>query len=56
MLSVLFPVLRWEKEGQVSKELWEKAGEAGFLGVDTPAEHGGIGGDFIDGSIIMEEQ
>lgn len=47
---------KWEEEGQVSRELWLKAGEAGFLGVDTPEEHGGIGGDFLHGSVIMEEQ
>lgn len=28
----------------------------GFLGIDTPEEHGGIGGDFITSSIVMEEQ
>ena len=40
----------------MSRELWEKAGEQGLLGVDTPAEAGGIGGDFKDAAIIMEEQ
>ncbi|KAA0196737.1 hypothetical protein HAZT_HAZT009024 [Hyalella azteca] len=45
----------WEENGQVSRELWLKAGEAGLLGTDTPAEHGGIGGDFKDAAIIMEE-
>jgi len=47
---------QWEKDGQVSREVWLKAGEAGFLGTDTPAEHGGIGGTFLDGTVIMEEQ
>lgn len=40
----------------MSRELWLKAGEAGLLGTDTPEEHGGIGGNFLDATIIMEEQ
>ncbi|KAI8778426.1 long-chain specific acyl-CoA dehydrogenase mitochondrial [Biomphalaria glabrata] len=47
---------KWEEDGQVSKEVWQKAGTMGFLGIDTPEEHGGIGGDFITSSIVMEEQ
>ncbi|XP_045611999.1 long-chain specific acyl-CoA dehydrogenase, mitochondrial [Procambarus clarkii] len=47
---------QWEKDGQISRECWLKAGEQGFLGTDTSAEMGGIGGDFKDASIIMEEQ
>ncbi|KAH9514296.1 hypothetical protein Btru_028651 [Bulinus truncatus] len=47
---------KWEEEGQVSREVWEKAGKMGFLGIDTPEEHGGLGGDFITSSVVMEEQ
>ncbi|XP_071552293.1 long-chain specific acyl-CoA dehydrogenase, mitochondrial-like [Panulirus ornatus] len=47
---------QWEKDGQISRECWLKAGENGLLGTDTPAELGGIGGDFKDASVIMEEQ
>jgi len=47
---------QWEKDGQISRECWLKAGEQGLLGTDTPAELGGIGGDFKDAAIIMEEQ
>ncbi|XP_076031597.1 long-chain specific acyl-CoA dehydrogenase, mitochondrial-like [Oratosquilla oratoria] len=46
----------WEKKGEITRECWEKAGEQGMLGTDTPAEAGGIGGDFKDAAIIMEEQ
>ncbi|KAK8724851.1 hypothetical protein OTU49_010945, partial [Cherax quadricarinatus] len=46
---------QFEKDGYVSRECWLKAGEQGLLGTDTPAEMGGIGGDFKDGAIIMEE-
>ncbi|XP_062302669.1 long-chain specific acyl-CoA dehydrogenase, mitochondrial [Osmerus eperlanus] len=46
----------WEKAGQVSRELWEKAGEQGLLGVYTPEEHGGIGGDLLSAAVVWEEQ
>lgn len=46
----------WEKAGQVSRELWEKAGEQGLLGVYTPQEHGGIGGDLLSAAVVWEEQ
>lgn len=47
---------KWENDGQVSREIWERAGENGLLGVATPEEFGGIGGDFLMTSIVMEEQ
>ena len=28
----------------------------GLLGVATPEEHGGIGGDFLMSSIVLDEQ
>ena len=31
----------WEQEGIVSREIFEKAGEHGFLGIDLPEEYGG---------------
>lgn len=31
------------------------AGDIGMLGVNIPAEYGGVGGSFIDASIVMEE-
>ncbi|KAA0714564.1 Long-chain specific acyl-CoA dehydrogenase, mitochondrial [Triplophysa tibetana] len=46
----------WEKAGQVSREVWEKAGEQGLLGIFTPEEHGGIGGDVLSAAIVWEEQ
>lgn len=46
----------WEKNGQVSREVWEKAGEQGLLGVNCPEEHGGIGGDVLSTAITWEEQ
>lgn len=35
----------WEKEGIVSREIWLKAGENGFLCMDAPEEYGGLGVD-----------
>lgn len=47
---------RWEKEGAVDRELFTKAGAAGFLGIDLPEEYGGGGTrDFRYNLIINEE-
>ncbi|MEO0596576.1 MAG: acyl-CoA dehydrogenase family protein [Chloroflexota bacterium] len=46
----------WEKEGIVPRELWQKAGEYGFLGMDVPEEYGGGGvEDFRYNTIVTEE-
>ncbi|MEE6490989.1 hypothetical protein FKM82_016068 [Ascaphus truei] len=47
---------QWEKDGQVSREVWEKAGQQGLLGTSIPEEHGGIGGDILSSAIVWEEQ
>ena len=31
----------WERAGLVDREVWRKAGAAGLLGIDVPAEYGG---------------
>ena len=36
--------------------MWEKAGAQGLLGIDTPAEQGGIGADILYSAITWEEQ
>jgi len=36
------------------QELWDKMIELGWLGVVIPDEYGGIGGDFLDLSILLE--
>ena len=47
---------QWEKDGIVSRELWLKAGEQGFLGLCVPEEYGGSGiDDFTYSAIIAEE-
>jgi alkylation response protein AidB-like acyl-CoA dehydrogenase len=47
---------QWEKDGQVSKECWLKAGELGMLGVMTPEEYGGMGLDCKYSAVVWEEQ
>jgi alkylation response protein AidB-like acyl-CoA dehydrogenase len=46
---------QWEKDGQVSRELWTKAGEMGFLCPTAPEEYGGLGCDFRYSAVLMEE-
>ncbi len=46
---------QWEKDGQVPRELWLKAGELGLLCCNVPEEYGGIGGDFLHSTILIEE-
>ena len=47
---------QWEKDGIVSRELWLKAGQQGFLGWCVPEEYGGAGtGDFRYSAIFAEE-
>ena len=51
-----FVICRWEKAGEVSRELWEKAGKQGLLGINIADHHGGIGGDLYSSAIVWEEQ
>jgi alkylation response protein AidB-like acyl-CoA dehydrogenase len=46
---------RWEREGQVDRELWRKAGAQGLLCPDLPEALGGPGGDALHGVIVIEE-
>ena len=46
---------QWEQDGQVSREIWRKAGEQGYLGPTVPVEHGGLGLDFGYNAIMTEE-
>lgn len=47
---------QWEKDGMVSREVWRKAGEMGFLCFDAPEEYGGAGlQDFRYNAIVGEE-
>ena len=46
---------KWRDEGQVSREVWRKAGDQGFLCPWLEEKWGGAGGDFLHSTIIMEE-
>jgi alkylation response protein AidB-like acyl-CoA dehydrogenase len=47
---------QWEKDGQVDREVWRKAGEAGLLCFDVPEEYGGAGvKDFRYNVVLTEE-
>ncbi len=46
---------QWEKDHIVSKEVWKKTGQAGFLCTWVPSEYGGMGKDFLYSVIVAEE-
>ncbi len=46
---------QWEKDGQIGREAWTKAGEAGLLCPTVPEEYGGPGADFLFSTIVLEE-
>jgi alkylation response protein AidB-like acyl-CoA dehydrogenase len=47
---------QWEKDGQVSREVWQRAGERGLLCFDVDEAYGGAGiRDFRYNAIISEE-
>jgi len=45
----------WEKNGMVSREIWERAGELGLLCIDMPENYGGGGLDFSYSALFIEE-
>ena len=46
---------RWAQAGIVDREVWRKAGEAGFLCPWLEERYGGPGGDFLHSVVIIEE-
>lgn len=46
---------RWEEEGTFPRELYLKAGAAGFLGLGFPEEYGGAGGGLLYYCLVREE-
>ncbi len=47
---------QWEADGQVSREVWRRAGEQGLLCFDVEEEHGGPGvADFRYNVVLAEE-
>jgi alkylation response protein AidB-like acyl-CoA dehydrogenase len=45
----------WEKQGQVDRKLWFKAGEQGFLCPTVNEAYGGVGTDFRYNVVVDEE-
>lgn len=46
---------QWEKDGQVDRDIWLKAGAQGFLVPTAPEEYGGVGVDFRYNTVVSEE-
>ena len=46
---------QWERDGQVPRSLWRRAGELGLLCMGVPEAYGGIGADFSYSAIVVEE-
>ena len=47
---------RWEEQGYVDREVWLKAGAAGFLCPSMPEQYGGAGADKRYSTVLIEEQ
>lgn len=45
----------WEKNGMVSRDIWERAGALGLLCIDMPVAYGGSGLDFSFSALFIEE-
>ncbi|MEM7657037.1 MAG: acyl-CoA dehydrogenase family protein [Bacteroidota bacterium] len=46
---------QWEEERRIPREIWQKMGEMGFLGLSYPEEYGGAGLDFFYDVVFNEE-
>ena len=46
---------QWEKSEIFPRQLWNKLGQQGLLGVDLPEAYGGSGADFLFSMAIVEE-
>lgn len=46
---------QWERDGQISREAWLKAGNAGLLCPTVAEVYGGFGLDFLFSVVVMEE-
>ena len=48
-------VEEWERAREFPRELYERCGELGFLGLKYPEELGGQGGDYVHDAVWIEE-
>jgi alkylation response protein AidB-like acyl-CoA dehydrogenase len=47
---------RWEEQGHVDRDVWNKAGASGLLCTSMPEQYGGAGVDILYSAVYMEEQ
>jgi alkylation response protein AidB-like acyl-CoA dehydrogenase len=47
---------QWEKDGQVDREVWRKAGAAGLLCFDVDEEYGGAGATDFRYNVVLAEE
>jgi acyl-CoA dehydrogenase len=45
----------WEEAGEVTRDVWAKAGQLGMICPNFPEEYGGMGLDFLYNVIVIEE-
>ena len=48
-------VQSWISNSSVPRDLWNKAGEAGLMGLSQPEEWGGMGGDYRHEVVLMRQ-
>lgn len=46
---------KWEEEQRIPRDIWQKMGKMGFLGLSYPAEYGGLELDFFYDVVFCEE-
>jgi alkylation response protein AidB-like acyl-CoA dehydrogenase len=46
---------RCDRESRPPRDLYEKLGEMGWLGINIPVEYGGSGGGAMEVAILLEE-
>ncbi|HUH67112.1 MAG TPA: acyl-CoA dehydrogenase family protein [Syntrophales bacterium] len=45
----------WEKNRAIPREIWNRMGDLGFLGINYPEKYGGTGADFFFSVVFLEE-
>ena len=48
-------VAEWEDAGRIPREVWQRLGALGFLGLEFPTEYGGGGADVLASVVLGEE-
>lgn len=48
-------LLRWEEEGAIPREVFQRLADLGLTGLLIPEEYGGIGGDHMTLAVVYEE-